>query len=99
MKQIQLFLLAAIVVLASAPAGAQTTLEAWKRGETPPTDNDGIVMIAEDSTANAPDHRAMPTHEYFHRRLVTAVDEDAGAGRQQELPDCQAAKGSPLSTH
>lgn len=26
-----------------ALATAQTTFDAWKRGETPPTDNDGIV--------------------------------------------------------
>lgn len=30
-----------------ALAGAQTTLEAWKRGETPPTENDGIVTAEE----------------------------------------------------
>jgi CHAT domain-containing protein len=30
-----------------ALAGAQSTLEAWKRGETPPTDNDGILTAAE----------------------------------------------------
>jgi len=33
-----------------ALAGAQTTLEAWKRGEVPPIDNDGIVT-AEDMAA------------------------------------------------
>lgn len=30
-----------------ALVGAQTTLEAWKRGEVPPTDNDGIVTAEE----------------------------------------------------
>ena len=30
-----------------ALAGAQATLEAWKRGEVPPTDNDGIVTAEE----------------------------------------------------
>ena len=30
-----------------ALAGAQSTLEAWKRGETPPTTNDGIVTADE----------------------------------------------------
>ncbi len=30
-----------------ALAGAQTTLQAWARGETPPTDNDGIVTAEE----------------------------------------------------
>ena len=30
-----------------ALAGAQATLEAWKRGEFPPTDNDGIVTADE----------------------------------------------------
>jgi CHAT domain-containing protein len=30
-----------------ALAGAQRTLEAWQRGETPPTDNDGIVTAEE----------------------------------------------------
>ena len=30
-----------------ALAGAQATLEAWKRGETPPTGNDGIVTAEE----------------------------------------------------
>jgi CHAT domain-containing protein len=30
-----------------ALAGAQTTLEAWKRGEVPPMDNDGIVTAEE----------------------------------------------------
>jgi CHAT domain-containing protein len=30
-----------------AMAGAQTTLQAWGRGEAPPTENDGIVMAEE----------------------------------------------------
>jgi CHAT domain-containing protein/Tfp pilus assembly protein PilF len=30
-----------------ALAGAQTTLQAWRRGETPPTENDGIVTAEE----------------------------------------------------
>jgi CHAT domain-containing protein/Tfp pilus assembly protein PilF len=30
-----------------ALAGAQTTLEAWKRGDVPPTDNDGILTAQE----------------------------------------------------
>lgn len=30
-----------------ALAGAQTTLQAWRRGEVPPTDNDGIVTAEE----------------------------------------------------
>ena len=33
-----------------ALAGAQATLDAWKRGETPPTDNDGIVTAEEVGT-------------------------------------------------
>lgn len=33
-----------------ALAGALATLEAWKRGETPPTDNDGIVTADEVGT-------------------------------------------------
>ena len=35
-----------------ALAGAQTTLEAWKRGEVPPTDNDGILTAQEVSALN-----------------------------------------------
>jgi tetratricopeptide (TPR) repeat protein len=33
-----------------ALAGAQTTLEAWRRGDAPPTENDGIVTAEEVST-------------------------------------------------
>ena len=35
-----------------ALAGAQTTLEAWKRGEVPPTDNDGILTAQEVGALN-----------------------------------------------
>ena len=35
-----------------ALAGAQTTLDAWKRGEIPPTENDGILMAEEVGTLN-----------------------------------------------
>src|SRR2546430_6500337 len=35
-----------------ALAGAQTTLEAWRRGEAPPTENDGIVTAEEVSALN-----------------------------------------------
>ena len=35
-----------------ALAGAQTTLDAWRKGETPPTENDGIVTAEEVSTLN-----------------------------------------------
>jgi CHAT domain-containing protein len=35
-----------------ALAGAQTTLDAWKRGDVPPTDNDGIVTADEVGTLN-----------------------------------------------
>ena len=35
-----------------ALAGAQTTLDAWKRGEIPPTENDGILMAQEVGALN-----------------------------------------------
>jgi CHAT domain-containing protein len=35
-----------------ALAGAQKTLDAWARGETPPTENDGILTAAEASLLN-----------------------------------------------
>jgi CHAT domain-containing protein len=35
-----------------ALAGAQKTLDAWARGETPPTENDGILTAAEASVLN-----------------------------------------------
>jgi CHAT domain-containing protein len=35
-----------------ALAGAQTTLEAWKRGEVPPVDNDGILTADEVGSLN-----------------------------------------------
>jgi tetratricopeptide (TPR) repeat protein/CHAT domain-containing protein len=35
-----------------ALTGAQTTIDAWRRGETPPTENDGIVTAEEVSTLN-----------------------------------------------
>jgi CHAT domain-containing protein len=33
-------------------AGAQTTIDAWRKGEIPPTENDGIVTAEEVSTLN-----------------------------------------------
>ena len=39
-----------------ALAGAQTTIEAWKRGEVPPVENDGILTAEDVSTlGNAPE--------------------------------------------
>ena len=35
-----------------ALAGAQKTLDAWAKGETPPTENDGILTAAEASVLN-----------------------------------------------
>jgi CHAT domain-containing protein/Tfp pilus assembly protein PilF len=35
-----------------ALAGAQATIDAWRRGETPPTENDGIVTAEEVSALN-----------------------------------------------
>ena len=35
-----------------ALAGAQTTIDAWRKGETPPTENDGIVTAEEVSALN-----------------------------------------------
>jgi CHAT domain-containing protein/Tfp pilus assembly protein PilF len=35
-----------------ALAGAQTTIDAWRKGEIPPTENDGIVTAEEVSTLN-----------------------------------------------
>src|SRR5262249_1396811 len=35
-----------------ALAGAQTTVDAWRRGETPPTENDGIVTAEEVGALN-----------------------------------------------
>ena len=38
-----------------ALAGAQTTLDAWKRGEVPPSENDGILMAQEVGTMDLKD--------------------------------------------
>jgi hypothetical protein len=34
----------------------------------------GVVVVAEDPAANAPNHRPMPSHEGCKSRLVTAAD-------------------------
>jgi hypothetical protein len=52
----------------------------------------GVVVAVKNATADAPDHRAVPTHQSFKGRRLTAADEAL-----QELPIGSFARG--LQTH
>jgi hypothetical protein len=41
----------------------------------------GVVVIPQDAATDAPHHWGVPQHKHFHRRLVTAAEEEL-----QELP-------------